>query len=91
MDDLCDIPRREIAGEVETLEELDSLLIEEIVAGYMAGYDDHINPPIGKSRAYIHGWLNAVADRTGKISHAQFRLVTLVVERNKRLPSLRSV
>ena len=35
---------------------------DEIVAGYSAGMDDP-SVPIGKSKSYMHGWLNAQVDR----------------------------
>ena len=62
-------------GEISTLEELAELDGDEIVLGYTEGYDDP-KVPIGKSRSYYHGWLNAQVDRGRmKASEAQRRLV----------------
>jgi hypothetical protein len=66
-------------GAVTSLEELDSLDENELLAGYSSPADE---VPIGKSKAYVHGWLNRQVDRgLLPISDAQKQLVMLVVDR----------
>jgi hypothetical protein len=68
-------------GAVATLEELDSLDENELLAGYSAPADE---VPIGKSKAYVHGWLNRQVDRgLLPISEAQRQLARLAAARGR--------
>lgn len=71
-------------GEVDTLEKLAELDQDEIVRGYLDGFDKiHGHEvPIGKSKSYYHGWLNAQVDRGRmKSSDAQRSLAHEIVHR----------
>ena len=69
-------------GEIDTLEKLNALDQEEVVAGYMGGWDDP-SLPIGKSPGYMHGWLNAQVDKGRmKSSEAMRRLANEYVNRH---------
>lgn len=50
---------------VETPQDLETLDQDEIVQGYMEGLsaDEAKEPGSDKSRAYWHGWRNAMTDR----------------------------
>ena len=70
-----EIPRRAPAGEVRTVAELRTLNDDEVVAGYRHGWDDP-SAPIGASRSFLHGWLNAQVDKgRAQASAAQQALV----------------
>lgn len=76
-------------GEVDTLEKLAELDQDEIVRGYLAGFDrrDGMDVPIGKSKSFYHGWLNAQVDRGRmKSSAAQQKLAREIVMRNRWTP-----
>ena len=67
--------------DVDSLVELDGLDQEEVLEGYLAESDAI---PIGKSKSYLHGWLNRQVDRgLLPISEAQKKLAHLVIERSK--------
>ncbi len=73
-------------GEVDTLEKLAELDQEEIVRGYMAGFDKRNGMllSMGESKSYYHGWLNAQVDRGRmKSSKAQQLLAHEIVHRRK--------
>jgi hypothetical protein len=54
---------------VSTKADLDALDIDEVVAGYSAGWDGELSEPgSDKSRGYWHGWRNAMADK-GLLPH----------------------
>lgn len=72
--------------EVDTLEKLAELNQDEIVQGYLAGFDksNGMDVPIGKSKSYYHGWLNAQVDRGRmKSSKAQQLLAEAIVSRKR--------
>lgn len=52
---------KEARKEIGLLEQLQQLNDEEIILGYREGGSDP-KPPIGKSKSYLHGWLNAQVD-----------------------------
>lgn len=47
---------------VTTLDDLDDLDPEEVIAGYWDGYDGEPEPGDNRSRAYWHGWRNGAVD-----------------------------
>lgn len=49
-------------GPIDSLAKLAELNEVEIVQGYREGWDDPTTP-IGKSKSYLHGWLNAQVDK----------------------------
>ena len=78
--------RRIGVGEIDTLEKLSALNEDEIVQGYLAGFDkkNGMDVPIGKSNSYYHGWLNAQVDRGRmKSSAAQTALAYEYVRRQR--------
>lgn len=73
---------RGIKCPVETLDDLDRLDDDEIVAGYRDWRPDDPEPGPNRSRAYWHGWCNAARDRGAKEStSAQRKLARAVVDR----------
>lgn len=81
---LKEAPKKVGKGEVSLLDQLREMVEAEIVAGYRAGWDDS-TPPSGKSKSFIHGWLNAQVDR-GRMqpSEAMRRLAAEYVGRVSR-------
>lgn len=47
---------------VSTVEELAALSVEEILAGYYAGYHGEQQPDSTKSKSYWHGYRNGAVD-----------------------------
>jgi len=77
-------------GEVDTLEKLAALDQDEIVRGYLVGFDKHHGHevPIGETTSFYHGWLNAQVDRGRmKSSAAQTSLAREYVDRSRLPPS----
>ena len=48
---------------VETLEDLERLDQDDVLAGYRFGLDCEIEPGSDRSRGFWHGWRNAQTDR----------------------------
>lgn len=69
-------------NEVTTLEELDSLDSDLMVAGYLAGLGRKQVNYMQKDKAYWHGYLNGQVDsKQMPISEAQCKIARFVVER----------
>lgn len=71
-------------GEVDTLEKLAELDQDEIVRGYLFGFDkkNGMLLPMEESKSFYHGWLNAQVDRGRmKSSAAQINLAYEYVRR----------
>lgn len=76
-------PRKQESEEIDTLEKLNALNDAEIVQGYREGWDDP-RIPIGMSKSYMHGWLNAQVDqRRMKGSAAGAKLASEYVNRKR--------
>ncbi len=56
---------------VRTLEDLDSLDLDEIVAGYRSYEAGDPEPGPNRGRAFWHGWRNGREDLTGELDDAQ--------------------
>jgi hypothetical protein len=71
-------------GEIDTLEKLAELDEDDIVRGYRVGFDkkDGMLLPMGETKSFYHGWLNAQVDRGRmKASAAQVSLAYEYVRR----------
>lgn len=70
---------------VRTLEELDTLNSEMMVAGYMAGRKGYPEPEIECGKSFWHGWRNGMID-TGRMQQddASLTLARLIVERSRK-------
>ena len=70
---------------VSMLDELDTLLDDDIIAGYRDGLGDPIEPGHNRGRAYWHGWRVAQMDR-GRMptDSAHQKLVAAFVSRAKK-------
>lgn len=69
---------------VTTLEELDSLDSNQIVAGYMAGRKGYPEPQQSEGKAVWHGWRNGMIDtKRLPADEAYYSLARLIVARTK--------
>lgn len=76
-------PRKQESDEIDSLEKLAALDEADILQGYREGWDDP-RIPIGKSKSYMHGWLNAQVDRGRmKGSAASAKLASEYVGRSR--------
>jgi hypothetical protein len=65
---------------VRDLTDLDSLNLDEIVAGYRDYRRGDPEPGPNRGRAYWHGWRNARSDHDGPTYEAQRQLAHAVVK-----------
>lgn len=67
---------------VETLEELDSLNIEDVKRGYVLGL--HKAPEPKENKALWHGWRNGMIDKKHlQGDEAYYKLARLIINREK--------
>ena len=71
---------------VETVEDLNSLNDDEIVAGYRSGMHGDPEPGSDKSRSFWHGWRNGEVDSKRKeIDGHQMRLAEAIYGPSRRM------
>ena len=70
---------------VETVEDLNSLDDDEMLAGYRHGLSDGAEPGSDKSRSFWHGWRNGAVDSKRKeIDGHQMRLAEAIYGPSRR-------
>jgi hypothetical protein len=84
--DISTAPKDGTRTPVTTIEELDSLDLDEICEGYREGFAGEPEPGNNRSKSFWHGWRNGYHDRNGISDPASTALARAHVARFRSAP-----